>query len=227
MNSLTPRQQQVLQFIRDYVRDHGFPPTMRDIAAGFGFKSTNAAATHVTALEKKGAIRREGRCSRGITITESGFDSVGMSTEVQPEYGNVIQFHAPQEPVAIPIIGHVAAGLPLLAEEHIEETLLVDPFFTGGRRDDMFGLVVNGDSMIEAGIHDGDYVFVRVQRTARPGEIIIAMIDGETTCKYYYPEARCIRLQPANRTMSPIFWYPDEGREFSILGTVIGVYRRM
>jgi repressor LexA len=217
MLELTDRQQEVLDFIRDFTRSSGYPPTMREIAAHFEFSSTNAAASHVKALEKKGVIRRDQRRSRGIVVCD----------EPVATPSNLINFHLPEEPVRVPVLGRVAAGQPLLAETQAEETLLVDPFFTQGRRDDVFSLVISGESMIEAGIHDGDYVFVRAAQTARSGDMVIAMIDGDTTCKYYYPEAGSIRLQPANSTMAPIIWYADQGREFTILGIVIGVYRRV
>jgi repressor LexA len=217
MIDLTTRQQEVLDFIRRFTRGQGYPPTMREIAANFGFSSTNAAAAHVKALERKGAIRRSSKQSRSIVVCE----------EPIPTPSNLVNFHLPEEPVRIPVLGRVAAGVPLLAEEHIEETLLVDPFFTNGRRSDVFSLIIDGDSMIDAGIHDGDYVFVRVQKTARNGEIIIALIDDETTCKFYHPEAGSVRLQPANSAMAPILFYPDEGRQFTILGVVIGVFRKV
>ena len=217
MLELTERQQEILDFIREFTGTRGYPPTMRELAATFGFSSTNAAASHVKALEKKGAVRRDGQRSRGLVVCAPR----------APAPSNVIPFHPPVEPVRVPVLGQVAAGQPLLAEEHVEETLLVDPFFTQGQRQDVFSLVISGESMIEAGIHDGDYVFVRASSVARPGDMVIAMIDGDTTCKYYHPEAGSIRLQPANSSMAPILWYPDEGREFSILGLVIGVYRRV
>ena len=217
MIDLTNRQQEVLDFIRDFTRSHGYPPTMREISSEFGFSSTNAAASHVKALEKKGVIRRDQMRSRGIVVCD----------EPVATPSNLINFHQREEPVRIPVLGQVAAGQPLLSEEHAEETLLVDPFFTQGRREDVFSLVISGESMIEAGIHDGDYVFVRASSVARPGDMVIAMIDGDTTCKYYHPEAGCIRLLPANSSMAPVMWYPDEGRPFSILGLVIGVYRRV
>jgi repressor LexA len=217
MVELTARQQEILDFLRVFTREQGYPPTMREIAATFGFSSTNAAASHVKALEKKGVIRRDQHRSRGIVVCD----------EPLATPSNLINFMPQTQPVRVPVLGRVAAGEPLLAEEHAEETLLVDPFFTEGRREDVFSLVISGESMIEAGIHDGDYVFVRASSVARPGDMVIAMIDGDTTCKYYHPEAGSIRLQPANSSMAPIIWYPDEGREFSILGLVIGVYRRV
>ncbi len=215
MADLTDRQREVLTFIRHFLHEHGYPPTMRDIAAGFGFRSTNAAAAHVSALEKKGAIRRDGSRSRGIVLCDG------------PSHSNVIPFPRMEEPVSIPILGSISAGLPLMAEENVDETLMVDPFFTGGRRDQVFGLVVSGESMIDAGIRDGDYIFVRAAAEAQSGQIVVAMVDGETTCKYYFPERHHIRLQPANSSMAPILWYPEDATEFQVLGVVIGVYRRV
>jgi repressor LexA len=122
----------------------------------------------------------------------------------------------------------VAAGEPILAEENIVDRVVVDRYFLGAvKAKEVFGLVVHGESMIEDGIFDGDYIFVRKQSTAETGEIVVVMIEGEATCKRYYPEADRVRLQPANEAMKPIYISRDEFRSIDILGKVVGVYRRM
>jgi repressor LexA len=126
----------------------------------------------------------------------------------------------------VPIVGQVAAGMPLLATEQIEDTVKVDRFFVGQHRE-VFSLRVRGDSMIEAGIFDGDYIFVRKQATARPGEIVVAMINDEATVKYFHPEADQIVFKPANRNMQPIVVRRRDFKPVNLLGTVVGIYRRM
>jgi repressor LexA len=130
--------------------------------------------------------------------------------------------------VTIPILGRVAAGTPILATETSDDRVIVDRFFLGAHSArEVFGLIVRGDSMIEDGIYDGDYIFVRKQSTAENGEIVVVMIEGEATCKRYYMEGERIRLQPANETMAPIYVHRAEFRSIDILGKVVGVYRRV
>jgi len=128
----------------------------------------------------------------------------------------------------IAILGRVAAGEPILAEENVVDRVVVDRYFLGAvKAKEVFGLVVRGESMIEAGIFDGDYIFVRKQSTANEGEIVVVMIDGEATCKRFYHEGDRIRLEPANNSMSPIYVHRDEFRDVGVLGKVVGVYRRL
>jgi repressor LexA len=128
--------------------------------------------------------------------------------------------------LTIPIVGRVAAGLLAEAIQHPEDSVRIDRMLVGGNRD-VFGLRIVGESMIEAGIHDGDYVFVRKQLTANRGEIVIALVGEEATCKYYYPERDHIRLQPANSTMAPILIPKTDWRSTQIMGVVVGIYRRL
>jgi repressor LexA len=200
---LTDRQRQVLDFISDSIRKRGYPPTLREIGSHFGIRSTNGVNDHLRALEKKGFLHREDLKSRALRPigTEDDF-------------------------VDVPVLGKVAAGQPMLAVENYEDSVKVDRFFIGQNRE-VFALKVKGDSMIEAGIFDGDYVFIRKQLQASSGEIVVAMIGDEATVKRYYPEGDTIRFQPANSAMSPILVRKRDFRSVNLLGVVIGVYRKM
>ena len=203
VGGLTDRQRQVLDFISDSIRKRGYPPTLREIGSHFGIRSTNGVNDHLRALEKKGFLHREDLKSRALRPigTEDDF-------------------------VDVPVLGKVAAGQPMLAVENYEDSVKVDRFFIGQNRE-VFALRVKGDSMIEAGIFDGDYVFIRKQLQASSGEIVVAMIGDEATVKRYYPEGDTIRFQPANSAMSPILVRKRDFRSVNLLGVVIGVYRKM
>lgn len=206
--SLTHRQQQALDFISSCLDDNGYPPTLREIGEHMGIKSTNGVNDHLKALERKGYLVREELKSRALRPVDAMGDS-GRKVEV-------------------PILGRVAAGQPILAEENVVDRINVDRFFIGSSSArEVFGLVVHGESMIEDGIFDGDYLFVRQQATAERGEIIVALVEDGATCKRYYPEDGKIRLQPANAAMAPIYVHQAEGRAFEILGKVVGVYRSL
>ena len=200
---LTDRQRQVLDFISDSIRKRGYPPTLREIGSHFGIRSTNGVNDHLRALEKKGFLHREDLKSRALRplFTEDEF-------------------------VEVPVLGKVAAGQPMLAVQNYEDTVKVDRFFIGQNRE-VFALRVKGDSMIEAGIFDGDFVFIRKQLQASSGEIVVAMIGDEATVKRYFPEGDTIRFQPANAAMSPIIVRKRDFRSVNLLGVVIGVYRKM
>ena len=200
---LTDRQREVLDFISNSIRKRGYPPTLREIGSHFGIRSTNGVNDHLCALEKKGFLHREDLKSRALRplFTEDAF-------------------------VDVPVLGKVAAGQPMLAVQNYEDTVKVDRFFIGQSRE-VFALRVKGDSMIEAGIFDGDYVFIRKQLQASSGEIVVAMIGDEATVKRYYPEGDNIRFQPANAAMSPIIVRKRDFRSVNLLGVVIGVYRKM
>jgi repressor LexA len=200
---LTDRQRQVLDFISDSIRKRGYPPTLREIGSHFGIRSTNGVNDHLRALEKKGFLHREDLKSRAL----------------RPLF-------TADEFVEVPVLGRVAAGRPMLAVENYEDSVKVDRFFIGQNRE-VFALRVKGDSMIEAGIFDGDYVFIRKQLQASSGEIVVAMIGDEATVKRYYPEGDTIRFQPANAAMSPIIVRKRDFRSVNLLGVVIGVYRKM
>lgn len=207
--SLTHRQQQALDFITACLDDNGYPPTLREIGEHMGIKSTNGVNDHLKALERKGYLMREELKSRALRPVDQGDGGAGRKIEV-------------------PILGRVAAGQPITAEENVIDRVNVDRFFLGSYPSrEVFGLVVQGESMIEDGIFDGDYLFVRKQATAERGEIVVALIEGEATCKRYFPEGEKIRLQPANARMEPIYVHRADGRSFDILGKVVGVYRNL
>jgi len=224
MQGLTERQRQILEFITKRIGEQGYPPTIREIGEEMGIRSTNGVNDHLKALERKGYLKREvlkSRALRPVSSPESDF-------EESPN--NVIPTLIPPsgDTIAVPVLGRVAAGTPILADEHVETTVHVDSFFLGtGRNDRVFALRVTGESMIEAGIFDGDYIFVKKQIEARPGDIVVAMIDGEATVKRYEPAGDVIRFIPENRDMKPIVVRREEFRSTSILGVVCGVYRRM
>jgi repressor LexA len=199
-NDLTQRQKQVLQFITSYSEDNGFPPSQREIAGHLNVSGTLPVMKHLGALERKGYIKRE-HVNRGITLR------IPVSRSV-----------------SLPIVGTVRAGHLAPAIEDIQGYFAVDPMAVKG--DDCFFLRVSGESMINAGILDGDLAMIRPQKTADNKDTVVAMIDGEVTLKWFYRERDHIRLQPANPDMEPILIRPDDG-ELSIVGKVIGVYRRM
>jgi repressor LexA len=200
---LTERQREVLDFISGSINRCGYPPTLREIGSHFGIRSTNGVNDHLRALEKKGYLHREDLKSRALR-----------------------PIMASSQTVDVPVLGKVAAGQPLLAVRNYEDTVKVDRFFIGQSRE-VFALRVKGDSMIEDGILDGDYVFVRKQLQADPGEVVVAMIGDEATVKRYYPEGDSIRFQPANASMQPIVVRKRDFRSVNLIGVVIGVYRRL
>jgi repressor LexA len=226
---LTERQQQILDFITGSINERGFPPTLREIGEHFGIKSTNGVNDHLKALEKKGHLRREDLKSRAMRpVALDNVVSLAERRVRAAEGSNVAALPSTVDDdlVEIDIVGRVAAGQPILAVENVEDTVRIDRVLVGGHRD-VFGLRIVGESMIEDGILDGDYVFVKKTPTARPGDIVVAMIEGEATVKRYFPEGDKIRFQPANSNMSPIYVRKAEFRSVDIIGIVVGVYRKM
>lgn len=191
------RAAKILAFIQSSTREKGYPPTIREIGEAFGISSTNGVRYYLTMLEKGGHLKRSGRISRGIGPT------------------------GPAAVSGIPILGRVAAGQPILAEENHEGTLETSEVF--GDPSGLFALKVRGDSMIDAGILAGDYVIVRSQEDARAGEIVVALVGDEATVKYYRPREDSVELVPANPKYEPIV--VAEESDFRILGTVRGVIR--
>ena len=204
---LTRRQQAIFDFIAGIIRRRGAPPTIREIMIEFDINSTNGVRTTLAALEKKGHIRRHPRLSRGIELVGG-------------------PFRADHQTVEVPVLGRVAAGSPILAEENVEETIHVDPSLApaSGRA---FALRVRGDSMVEAGILDGDVVVARQQETADRGDIVVALLDDEATVKRFDPVPGAVRLLPENPAYEPIVLSGDEGTELRIAGKVVGLMRRM
>ncbi|HSC87409.1 MAG TPA: transcriptional repressor LexA [Polyangiaceae bacterium] len=223
MQGLTKRQEQTLDFIRTSIKDRGYPPTLREIGEHMGIRSTNGVNDHLRALERKGYLRREDMKSRALRVVDDPLlEGVEVPTDDSPEH----RVPANDDLVEIQVLGRVAAGLPLLAEENVIDTVTVDRMMVRGGRD-VFGLRVQGDSMIEAGILSGDYIFVRRQSGAERGEIVVALIGDEATVKYYYPEKDYIRFQPANSAMAPILVRASDFKPTMLLGKVVGVYRRL
>ncbi|MBO4457663.1 MAG: transcriptional repressor LexA [Butyrivibrio sp.] len=200
-SKLTPIQQQILDYIKQETLTRGFPPSVRDICAAVNLKSTSSVFTHLGNLEKKGYIKRDPTKPRAISICDDSFNMI--RTEI----------------VSIPVVGQVAAGTPILAEENIDSYIPI-PASMCPKGADAFILNVKGDSMINAGIHDGDQIFVEVCNTAKNGDQVVALIDDSATVKTFYKETDHIRLQPENDTMDPII--VDDCK---ILGKVFGVMR--
>jgi len=198
LDQLTKRQRAVYEFIRDKIRNRGYGPTVREIGEKFDISSPNGVVCHLKALVKKGLIKRDKKMSRGIQLAAEPIHDHGL-----------------------PLVGQVAAGVMHEAIEQ-DETIDFGEMFDAPKRN-QFVLKVQGDSMIEAQIDDGDFVVIRKQRTAQPGQMVVAQTeDGEATLKYWHPEKNRIRLQPANSSMSPIYV-----RDARVLGVVVGVVRKI
>ena len=244
MQGLTHRQQMVLDFIRESIADRGYPPTLREIGARMGIRSTNGVNDHLRALERKGYLKREDMKSRALRPTHAapgvqlplavpgavpgmGGEAANNVHQLRAAVpGEIAELREDEDLVEIAIVGRVAAGQPILAEEHVVDTVKIDRGLVRGGRD-VFGLKVHGDSMIDAGILSGDYIFVRKQLTASRGDVVVALIGDEATVKYYYPERDYVRFQPANKTMAPILVRAVDFKPTMLLGVVVGVFRRL
>ncbi len=225
MHTLTDRQLEVLRFIANEIEERGYPPTIREIGEALDIRSTNGVNDHLKALERKGYLTRDPVKSRALIPTNAAREQLGESR------GNVIPFRpgsgrAGSHLVEVPIVGRVAAGQPILAQERVEDTVQVDAFLLGTNKK-VYGLRVQGDSMIGDGILPGDYVFVKKQIHAQDGEIVVAMIDDEATVKRVYFEGDRVRFQPSNPRMAPIYVRDADFKNTMILGVVVGVYRKM
>jgi repressor LexA len=219
-DGLTDRQKEVLQFIQRSIDGRGYPPTLREIGEHMGIRSTNGVNDHLKALEKKGYLAREDLKSRALRPLKlpdgAPRAEIGQAAELDGEM------------VEVPLIGRVAAGAPLLAVENREDTVKVDRFFLGNNAGrEVFALRVKGDSMIDDGIHDGDFIFVRKALTAEKGDIVVALIEDEATVKRYFPEGDSIRFQPANANMQPIIVKKRDFKSVNLIGIVVGVYRKI
>ena len=202
MTYLTERQRDILQFIRDYQKEKGVAPTQREICEAFGFSSYGTVYKHLSILQNKGLIRRDWNQKRGVELVEPPAASgEGLARE-------------------LPFFGYIAAGRPLEVEQG-DETVVVPEALTG--RGENFVLKVRGDSMIEDGIHDGDFVIIARRQQAENGEMVVANVAGEVTLKRFYRDGKRVRLQPANSAMAPIFARPED---VAIQGIVIGLMRR-
>ena len=226
--ALTQRQREILDFISASIAERGFPPTLREIGEHFSIRSTNGVNDHLKALEKKGHLRREDLKSRAMRpiLPDGNGELVAFEGGRRMATGTGDVPLVDDDMMEIPILGKVAAGLPLLAVEEATDTVRIDKVLIGGHRE-VFGLRIVGESMIEDGILDGDYVFVKKTPTAASGEIVVAMIEGEATVKRYFPEGDRIRFQPANQNMAPIFVRRADFKSVDIIGIVVGVYRKL
>jgi len=225
-DALTQRQRDILDFISASIVERGFPPTLREIGEHFNIRSTNGVNDHLKALEKKGHLRREDLKSRAMRpVLPDGSGEV-VPLRRPPMGTGVIEVVSGDDMAEIPILGRVAAGQPILAVEQATDTVRIDRVLIGGHRE-VFGLRIVGESMIEDGIFDGDYVFVKKTPSAHSGDIVVAMIEGEATVKRYYPEGDTIRFQPANSNMQPIIVSRAEFKSVDIIGIVVGVYRKL
>ncbi|WP_028561170.1 transcriptional repressor LexA [Paenibacillus pinihumi] len=203
MSKLSTRQQTILEFIKNEVREKGYPPSVREIGEAVGLASSSTVHGHLDRLEKKGLIRRDPTKPRAIEILNQEQDEIPFPINV----------------AKVPVVGRVTAGVPITATENIEEYFPLPSHFVGDNQ--VFMLNVVGDSMIEAGIHNGDYVIVRQQQTANNGDIVVAMTeDDEATVKTFYKERDHVRLQPENSTLQPILL-----KKVTILGRVVGLFR--
>jgi len=210
---VTKRQQAVLDSIEDCIREKGYGPTVREVCQSLGLSSPSTVHVHLKALEEKGLIKRDPLKSRSIALTYP------LDTGTSSAFANVIR-PSFSKTVDLPLVGNVAAGVPLLAEENIVDTFTLPTDIVGDSA--AFLLSVCGDSMIEAGINNGDYVVVKEQPTANNGDIVVALVDDGATVKRFYKETDHIRLQPENSSMEPIIT-PD----CSIAGKVVAVFRRL
>jgi len=201
---LTKRQQEIFDFIKKYSAKYGYPPTVRDIGKAVGLASSSTVHAHLSNLEKVGLLRRDPSKPRAIELLDR---AVGAVKDVV-------------SPTGLPLVGHVAAGQPILAEENIEDYVSV-PEIAGGAEGEYI-LRVRGDSMKNAGILEGDFVVVRPQDTAGDGEIVVALVGEEATVKRFFREEDHVRLQPENETLEPI-----RSRDVRVLGRVVGVFRRV
>jgi repressor LexA len=207
-NAINPRQRQILDFLREHAERYAYPPTVREIGLAVGLSSSSTVQNHLNTLEERGYIRRDPSKSRTVEVVDGGMATTSRSTIV-----------------SLPLVGRVAAGSPMLAAENIEDHLRVGPEIAGG--EDSYALSVHGESMVDAGIRDGDIVVVRPQRAApADGTIVVARIENETTgesevtVKRFYREAGRIRLQPENASMQPIY-----ARDLQLEGVVVAVIR--
>lgn len=198
MRDASEKKMQILDFIRREIDDKGYPPSVREICLAVGLKSTSTVHAHLNRLEEEGYIRRDATKPRALELTDT----------------------ATVRGRSVPLVGRVTAGMPILAQQNIEEYYMLPQNLVGS--DEVFILSVQGESMIEAGILDGDFVIVRRQSHAENGDIVVAMIDDEATVKRIFYEKTRVRLQPENPTMQPIY-----AREVTVLGRVIALFRQM
>ena len=211
---ISKRQQEIYDYIKSYTEEHAYPPSVREIGTAVGLASPSTVHMHLKQLEEQGLIRRDSKKPRTIEVVQK--------EEPQPQRLTEVTHYLNHNLISLPVVGRVAAGTPILAEQNVQD---VYSFPQGllGTTDETFMLKVSGESMINAGIYDGDYVMVKHQDSANDGEIVVALVDEEgATVKRIYHEKDCIRLQPENDHMKPFY-----EKNVTVLGKVIGIYRQM
>jgi repressor LexA len=209
--NLSAKQLNILNFIKDQIEENGYPPSIREIGKAVGLSSSSTVHAHLNSLEKNGALERDPIKPRAMRVTgggrRGGFEKISsLKNKVK----------------MIPLVGKVAAGQPILAEQDIEGYYSFPAEFVRGESEDLFMLEVKGLSMIDAGILSGDFVIVKKQSTANNGDIVVALLENEATVKRFYKEAKYVKLVPENKDMQPIV-----SRDVSVLGKVIGLYRQL
>ena len=209
---LNKREKTILKFIEKQIMTDGYPPSVREIGQAVGLSSTATVHGYLERLEKKGYIKKKDKKGRTLRLLKG---STGETKKTSSK-----DFYTQKELVEVPVVGKITAGMPILAVENVTDTFPIPIDFVGNS--DCFMLTVRGESMIEAGILDGDYILVKKQNNANNGEIVVALIEDEATVKTFYKEKDHIRLQPENSTMNPIIVQTCE-----ILGKVAGVFRKM
>jgi repressor LexA len=215
---LTTRQRDVLAFLAKFTGEKHFSPSIRQIASAVGIVSPSTIHNHLIQLETKGFIGRQDATARSLTVTSKGYAALDLPDP--SAHGALTTFGAEEQFVNIPLVGRIAAGEPILAEQNIEDIYSLPKSLVGDSAS--FMLAVRGDSMIGAGINSGDFVVVKEQPTANNGDIVVALIDDGATVKTFYRESDRIRLQPQNPTMDPI--YPTD---VQVLGKVIALFRSL
>jgi repressor LexA len=223
MKPLKDREKKILDYMLNEIKKKGYPPTVREMCSALGIKSTSTAHKDIAGLEEKGYIRKDPTKPRAIEILDPGlFSKENVPSQESGAYLNQSNFDSDKiNVIEVPLVGQIAAGTPILADENIQDSFPVPSRYVD--KGTHFMLTVKGDSMIEAGIFSGDYILVRQQQTANNGDIVVAMVDGfesEATVKTFYKEKDHIRLQPENQSLSPIIL-----KDVKILGLVKGVFR--
>lgn len=205
---LNNNEQKILDFIKEQIKENGYPPSVREICVAVGLKSTSSVHSYLNKLAEKGCITKTGLKTRALKVIEEETSNIPSSDS------NVL---------SIPLVGNVAAGAPILAEQNIEEYFSIPSSFLSKSAisSNTYMLKVKGESMINVGIYNGDYIIISKQNTATNGEIVVALIDNEATVKTFYKEKDHIRLQPENDTMDPIIV-----KDVKILGKVVGLFRK-
>ena len=218
---LGKREKDILAFIEKQIKENGYPPSVREIGKSVGLSSTATVHGYLTKLEQKGYIKKENQKGRTLRLIKGTKDQNNSPNNQQiEEKTEGKNLYTKKELVEVPVVGKITAGAPILAVENVSDTFPIPLDFVGNS--ECFMLTVSGESMIEAGILDGDYILVKKQNVARNGEIVVALIEDEATVKTFYKESDHIRLQPENSTMDPIIV-----KNCEILGKVAGVFRKL